>query len=99
MADNTRVFKDTVGLKLEFSVNVDVDDVTSAELYMLKPNGKKAKFDCDIDNDNQVIYYTTEDGDLDVVGLYKMQLKVKLNDDEYEGFSEPVKMMVEDTLG
>ena len=91
------VFRGDVGTKIELDVGVDVADVISSSLIMRLPSGNKKSFDLDKDDEKNVLYYVTDNGDLDEAGVYSMQARVNLQTD-WSGASEIVKMEVLETL-
>jgi len=91
------VFRGDVGTKIELDVGVDVADVISSSLIMRLPSGNKKSFDLDKDDEKNVLYYITDNGDLDEAGVYSMQARVNLKSG-WSGASEIVKMEVLETL-
>ena len=91
------IYQNDVGIKIVVEFNnkendVTINDYDDVKLLVKKPNDKKAVWECDIDKGNNEISYTIIEGDLDEVGLYKIQPKVKIGD--YYGRTTPFSINV-----
>jgi hypothetical protein len=73
-----RIYVGDKGTKLVFDSNVDLTDFV-CKLEILKPNGVVIVRDIDEVEVDKAIYYL-KDGDVDVPGIYRMQLVIS-NDD------------------
>ena len=70
------LYNETVGLKIEFNINIDIKDISEAYIIFLKPDKTRLEKPVLFEND-KLTYITTSDV-LDTVGVYKYQLKVIL---------------------
>ena len=85
-----------VGVRIDFEVNVDINEINKAIVYYKKPDGTKGEWECNIDTDNNLVYYVTQDNDLNLKGIYKLQLYIEL--DKYKGRADKVELLVKDVL-
>jgi hypothetical protein len=73
-----RIYVGDWGVTIRVSTGIDVTSSTSRKLKVSKPNGVQATWNATIETPGTagIIYYTTVDGDLNVVGDYKVQAEV-----------------------
>lgn len=77
------IHEDDVGTKLLVAVTdcgtvVDISTASTVAIYIKKPDGTilSRSGTLDTDGTDGKMYYTTQAGDIDVAGLYKIQGKV-----------------------
>ena len=64
-------YKDTVGLTIDIETGKDVNAATGIVLHVKKPNGKWYTWTTGITvQDDSILRYITQDGDLDQAGWY-----------------------------
>jgi len=88
------IYAGDIGVKIEMSVNVDVSSILLAKFICRKPNGKKVEWSAQTDTTNNILYYITGPGDLDISGEYKIQPYIEIND--FKGRGEPAILRVYD---
>ena len=91
------VYMGDVGTRLEFDIGIDIGEVASASLVIKKPSRIKVSKDLQKDTDKNLLYYITQDGDLDEVGIYTLQARVNLKSG-WSGGAEIVKLEILDTI-
>lgn len=82
MAD--KVYINEVGKILKLDTGINVDAATSQSVYVNKPDGTVASWDGSIVDSNYV-QHTTEAGDLDQSGTYRVQAVVTVGGIERKG--------------
>lgn len=84
-----------VGTNIEIELNEDVSSALSATIIYKKPNREVGNWAGTIDGTNKITY-TTQEGDVDVSGRWRLQVFVDLG--VWSGCSLPVIMDVADKL-
>jgi len=91
------VFLDDEGVKLEFEFdNINFDDVEEAKIFYKKSNGVKGEWVATIDDTNKTVYYVSQSGDFDVLGIIKVQVQITI--DGYKGKSNIIEIEVKEGL-
>jgi hypothetical protein len=88
------IYVGDIGVKIEMSVNIDVSLISLAKFVCRKPNGRTVEWVAQIDATNGILYYITQEGDLNISGEYKIQPYVEMGD--FKGRGEPAILRVYD---
>jgi len=88
------VYQFDIGTRFDFSISVDIDKVDLAKLYVLKPDNTKIEVECELDTENGLIYYVTQENDLNLAGTYQLQLYCELDDGSWKGRGQIIKLPV-----
>ena len=83
-----------VGTKLKFSINIDLNEVTSASLLYRKPDGTTGTWT--LTKEGDYLVYTTQSGDIDQSGVWELQLYIETS--EWHGYSDKVLLNVKSHL-
>lgn len=64
---------------------VDISNSTNVVIFFRKPSGTKIEKEANFYNDGSdgIVFCTSEDGDLDEIGTYKIQAKVEINESAF----------------
>jgi hypothetical protein len=74
-------FVDTDGLKITLDTKIDLSDATNCIIKCSKPDESSENWAAQVDPDNNnYIYYVTQDGDLNQIGDYQLQAYVEFSD-------------------
>ena len=79
MADPRKVYVGEVGKRIKVKVGVSLANLTSATLFVEKPDGSTAvswnatKMGADVDG---LVYYDSQAGDLNAAGIYRLYAKL-----------------------
>lgn len=98
MAD---IFKNSVGVKIELTLNSDITGYSSVKFLITKPNGVRISPDPTPTVDDAVkgiLSYSTVSGDLDTIGTYSVQAQVNFTVPAKTYFSEIVTFVSETGL-
>lgn len=70
-----KVYKDDVGVQIRVNTGIDLTTATVVMLYISKPNGQNTTWACAKEQPytNGILTWTTVQGDLNAVGVYKVQ--------------------------
>lgn len=91
-----KVYINDVGTKIKLYTGQDISSATIVKISYKKPNGDTGEWDGSIEEDEYVVYIV-QAGDLDQVGIWKLQAYVVLPD--WTGRGETVDMEVFDSFG
>lgn len=76
MAD--KIYIDEVGLTILLDAGQDITGATDVTIEVLKPSGTTDSWTAEV-FDSQYVKYVTVEGDLDEVGIYKLQIELTLS--------------------
>ena len=90
-------YKTSLAVKLELTLEFDLTGATSVSYLIQKPDGTTDTWTATVDTAaTGVTSYLTEDGDLDVLGVYVIQPKVVFTGKEYYG--DPVSFQISEKI-
>ena len=98
MSYENKVFQYDEGTKLEFDLGINVGLISVARLNMIKPDKTKVEFDCELDTINNVVYYTTQENDLNLAGTYQLQIYCEVDNGSWKGRGKIIKLPVEKVI-
>lgn len=95
--NNTKIYTNTIGLKIRLSYSNDISDINSQQIYYFKPaededGNIEGYWDAILDKENNEIYYITQENDLDVAGDWRLMGVLDLPG--WKGKTETVIMTV-----
>ena len=86
-----------VKTQIEFEINVDTQTITAAKIFYKKPNGESGEWAANVGDGK--IYYITQEGDLDVAGVYQLQPYIEINGgEEWKGRGSIVNLDVKEGI-
>ena len=68
--------KGDIGVSIEVDVGIDVTLATVAQIEVMKPSGKKVKWDAVASG--TILTYVTKENDIDEIGVYEIQAYVEV---------------------
>ena len=77
------VFVNDIGTLIQVDVGSDITGATTSQIKYVKPNGDQGYWDASVST--QYLQYTTQDGDLDQKGEWKIQAYVVLPGGTWHG--------------
>jgi len=92
----SKVYKGDVGTRIELDAGTDISSAEELVIKYQKPDGTTGEWDGELDDDNQTVYYVTQEDDLDQSGEYQVQLYIKLL--VWEGSGEKASFTVYDPI-
>lgn len=91
-----KVYKDTVGVLIQIDMGEDISDASTISLLVSKGGGSTDTWTATVSSsDNNVLEYTTVDGDLDEAGTYYVQPSLVFSN--WEGLGETITFVVYDS--
>ena len=74
-----KIYKNDIGTKLSFNADMDISAAEVLKIKYKKPSGDINSWNAILEGTEEA-YYITEDGDLDEIGKWEVQLYVELSD-------------------
>lgn len=90
-----KIYKGDVGTKLQMNAGCDISSASVLKIKYSKPNGNRGEWNATLAGTSSA-YYVTKSGDLNAVGLWRIQLYVVLPD--WSGHGETVRFRVHNIL-
>ena len=90
-----QVFKGDVGTKIRCDAGMDISAASSLKIRYAKPDGTKGLWDATLEG-TRFAYYITQDGDLDQIGQWEVQIYATIG--SWTGHGEKAVFEVYDTL-
>lgn len=67
------IYKNTVGLRIRIDVGIPDNEISLAKIYLKKPDGSVVEKNAQKEVGSTIIYYETQEGDLNLEGRYSVQ--------------------------
>jgi hypothetical protein len=81
-----KIYIGSVGIEIAISTGINLTNATSYKFRVLKPDGNEIEWSASIvDMVSGVLSYTTVEGDLDVVGTWKLNARVAFPGEVFYG--------------
>jgi predicted acyltransferase (DUF342 family) len=91
---NNKIYLGDIGTLILVNMGEDISAAEDIVFLVKKPNNSEVEWDAEIGDDDNVLEYIVEDGDLDQAGVYYINPSLKLG--EWIGLGDTVKFTVLD---
>jgi hypothetical protein len=90
---DNKIYIDDEGTELSINAGSDISTADILQIKVIKPNKTTDTWDCTVDeNNNNIVNYIIQHGDLDQKGEYKLQLYIEI--EEWKGLGETTSFKV-----